>query len=370
EHRGQAIKNSLAARRAVRRGRRSRKTRYRAPRFNNRTRPSGWLPPSLQHRIETTLAWVERFRRLAPVVGIAQELVRFDMQKIANPEIAGVDYQQGTLAGYEVREYLLEKWGRACAYCGAGNVPLEIDHIHPRSKGGSDRVSNLTLACRACNQKKGNRPVKEFLAKKSDLLAKILSRAQSPLKDAAAVNTTRWALFGRLTHTGLPVETGSGGRTKFNRAGQEYPKAHWIDAACVGTSGEAVRLDPGTIPLRIRATGHGTRQVARTDTFGFPIRFCPKDKTHFGFRTGDLVRATVPSGKKAGIHVGRVAVRSSGSFNVRTGSGVVQGISHKHCRLLQRADGYGYSQIAKPKGMREQALSRPGMNAEVSRAIG
>ncbi|MDA8150604.1 MAG: hypothetical protein M0041_05690, partial [Nitrospiraceae bacterium] len=61
---------------------------------------------------------------------------------------------------------------------------------------------------------------------------------------------------------------------------------------------------------------------------------------------------------------------SSGSFNVRTGSGVVQGISHKHCRLLQRADGYGYSQIAKPKGMWEQALSLPGMNAGVSRAIG
>ena len=371
EHRGQAIKNSLAARRALRRGRRSRKTRYRAPRFNNRTRPSGWLPPSRKHRVETTLAWVERFRRLAPVAGIAQELVRFDTQQIETPEISGVEYQKGTLAGYEVREYLLEKWGRTCAYCGFGNMPLEIDHIHPRSKGGSDRVSNLTLACRACNQKKGNRPVEEFLSKKPDLLKKVLSRAQSPLKDAAAVNTTRWALFGRLKHTGLPVETGSGGRTKFNRAGQGYPKAHWIDAACVGEAGEAVRLDPGTIPLRIRATGHGTRQVARTDTFGFPIRFCPKDKTHFGFRTGDLVRATVPSGKKAGIHVGRVAVRSSGSFNVRTARGLVQGISHKHCRLLQRADGYGYSftSIAQ-KGKAGTALSLPGMNAEVSRAIG
>ena len=158
---------------------------------------------------------------------------------------------------------------------------------------------------------------------------------------------------------------------KFNRAGQGYPKAHWIDAACVGEAGEAVRLDPGMIPLRSRATGHGTRQVARTDTFGFPIRFCPKDKTHFGFRTGDLVRATLPSGKKSGTHVGRVALRSSGSFNIRTGSGVVQGISHKHCRLLQRADGYGYSftSIAH-KGEAGASLSLPGMNAGVSRAIG
>ncbi|MEB3828486.1 HNH endonuclease, partial [Phormidium sp. CCY1219] len=69
-------------------------------------------------------------------------------------EVSGVEYQQGELFGYEVREYLLEKWGRKCAYC-AENTPLEVEHIHPQSKGGSDRVSNLTLACHPCNQSKG-----------------------------------------------------------------------------------------------------------------------------------------------------------------------------------------------------------------------
>ncbi len=149
-HRGPQIKKKLDQRRAFRRRRRGH-LRYRKPRFANRTRPEGWLPPSLRHRVDSTVSWVERLRSLVPVSGLSQELVRFDMQKIDNPEIAGVEYQQGTLAGYEVREYLLEKWGRTCAYCGAGNVPLEIDHIHPRSQGGSDRVSNLTLACRVCN---------------------------------------------------------------------------------------------------------------------------------------------------------------------------------------------------------------------------
>ena len=363
EHRGQAIKNSLAARRASRRGRRSRKTRYRAPRFDNRTRPAGWLPPSLQHRVETTSSWLNRFRRCAPVSGISLELVKFDLQKQENPEIGGIEYQQGTLAGYEVRESLLEKGGRTCAYCQAKEVPLEIDHIHPRSLGESDRISNLTLACRPCNRKKGNFPVETFLAKKPDLLSRILVRAKAPLKDAAAVNATRWALFGRLKQTGLPVETGSGGRTKWNRAGQKYPKAHWIDAACVGSSGASVRLDPQMTPLRIQSTGHGTRQVARTDRYGFPMRLCPKTKTVFGFRTGDLVRTVVPSGKKAGTHVGRVAVRSSGRFNIRTGSGMVQGISHKHCRLLQRADGYGYSFQTKGRG-----AFLPAVNGGVSNA--
>ncbi|EAY56097.1 MAG: putative endonuclease, partial [Leptospirillum rubarum] len=215
-HRGAAIKKKLDQRRAFRRRRRG-NLRYRKPRVDNRTRPDGWLPPSLRHRVDTTLSWVDRLRRRVPVTGISQELVRFDMQKIENPEISGVEYQQGTLAGYEVREYLLEKWGRTCAYCGSENVPLEIDHIHPRSLGGSDRVSNLTLACRSCNLKKGNRPVGEFLAKTPERLSMILARAKAPLKDAAAVNTTRWALFQALKATGLPVETASGGRTKYNR---------------------------------------------------------------------------------------------------------------------------------------------------------
>jgi hypothetical protein len=62
-----------------------------------------------------------------------------------------------------------------------------------------------------------------------------------------------------------------------------------------------------------------------------------------GFRTGDLVKAVVPSGKKTGTHMGRVAVRSTGSFNVTTVAGTIQGISHKYCRRLHRADGYGYT---------------------------
>ena len=352
-HRGPQIKKKLDQRRAFRRRRRG-NLRYRKPWFDNRTRPKGWLPPSLQHRVDSTVSWVERLRRLVPVSGLSQELVRFDMQKIANPEIAGVEYQQGTLAGYEVREYLLEKWGRTCAYCGAGNVPLEIDHIHPRSQGGSDRVSNLTLACRTCNQKKRNRPVGEFLSKKPDLLKKILARAQAPLKDAAAVNATRWALFQALKSTGLPVETGSGGRTKFNRARLGLPKTHSLDAACVGI---VDRVSGGQGPvLSIKAAGRGAYQRTRLDAFGFPRGYLTRKKTHVGFATGDLVRATVPSGKKAGTYTGRVAVRARGIFNIQTGQGLVKDVPARFCRLLQRSDGYGYSvQTLQQKGVAHSA---------------
>lgn len=180
-HRGQQIKNDLESRRAIRRNRRSRNTRYRQPRFLNRTRPDGWLAPSLNSRIENILTWVNRITRYAPITGISQELVKFDLQAMQNPEISGKEYQRGELAGYEVRQYLLEKWERKCAYCGVENVPLEVEHIHPKSEGGTNRVSNLTIACHECNQVKGNRDIKYFLAKKPDTLSRILRQAKLPL---------------------------------------------------------------------------------------------------------------------------------------------------------------------------------------------
>ena len=127
KHRGFAIRDALTSRRQLRRSRRARKTRYRQPRFLNKTRPEGWLAPSLQSRIDNIKTWVERLRKLAPIQAISQELVRFDMQLMANPDIQSQEYQQGTLAGYETREYLLEKWGRQCAYCGVKDVPFQVE---------------------------------------------------------------------------------------------------------------------------------------------------------------------------------------------------------------------------------------------------
>ena len=210
KHRGRQVSEALTARRSMRRRRRG-QLRYRSARFLNRgNKQKGWLAPSLQHRVDTSMAWVNRLQRLAPISAISTELVRFDMQAMENPEISGVQYQQGILAGYEVREYLLEKWGRTCAYCDAKNLPFQIEHIEPKAKGGSNRISNLTLSCNACNQRKGARLIKDFLAKHPARLAKILTGAKRPLKDAAAVNTTRWALVNALKTTGLAVETAHG----------------------------------------------------------------------------------------------------------------------------------------------------------------
>ena len=162
-------------------------------------------------------------------------------------------------------------------------------------------MSNLTISCQDCNQKKNNLTASEFGH------PEVQRQALAPLKDAAAVNAARYAIGDALKSLGLPVSFWSGGRTKFNRTRQGYPKAHWIDAACVGELGEHVRLDRAMAVLQIKAV--------------------------------------ILSGKKAGTHTGKVAVRTSGYFNVSTDAGVIQGISNKYCSLIHRADGYAYPKV-------------------------
>ena len=330
-HRGQQIHDALLGRKQLRSSRRSRKLRYRPARFNNRCCPDGWLPPSLQSRIENIITWVSRLSRVTPITGISQELVRFDTQFMQNPEISGIEYQQGELSGYEVREYLLEKWERKCAYCGTSNIPLEIEHITPKSRGGSNRVSNLTLACNRCNTKKGHQTASEFG------YPQIQTQAKQPLKDATVINATRWALYERLKLTGAPVEVGSGGRTKYNRIKQNYPKLHWIDAACIGESGRIVFIHKQIQPLFIKAVGHGRRQRCRPDSFGFPKAHAPLLKKFMGFQTGDIVKAKIPRGKSIGTHIGRIAIRYRPSFRLNGFD-----VHPKYLTILHHSDGYSY----------------------------
>ncbi|MFQ5980397.1 MAG: RNA-guided endonuclease IscB [Candidatus Heimdallarchaeota archaeon] len=132
------MSKKLTEHRMYRRTRRSNKTRYRPPRFDNRRREKGWLAPSIQHKFDSHLRLIRKFQKMLPITQIIVEVATFDPQKLQNPEIRGVEYQQGELQGYEVREYLLHKWGRMCAYCGKTNIPLEIEHIIPKSCGGSE----------------------------------------------------------------------------------------------------------------------------------------------------------------------------------------------------------------------------------------
>lgn len=337
-HHGRLIKKKLEKRASQRRNRRFRKTRYRKARFLNRTKSKGWLAPSLMHRIYNTMTIVNRLCTLVNVTGISLELAKFDTQAMQTPDIAGVMYQRGELAGYEVREYLLEKFNRTCIYCGIKNVPLQIEHVIPRALGGSDRVSNLVIACEKCNKNKGKQRIEEYLKDKPLLLKKIKKQIKVPLKDAAAMNATRWELLGKIKLLYKPIECGTGATTKFNRVKQNLPKEHWIDACCVGKNTPKLQSIKIT-PLFIKSYGRGSRQIWQTDSYGFPKHPRAKEKEKYGFRTGDLVKAIVLKGKRIGVYIGRVVTRACGYFTV----GQVAGIHFRYIKLLQRNDGYGYS---------------------------
>lgn len=335
-HRGWLVKDKLEKRRSLRRGRRNRNLRYRPARFNNRRRAEGWLPPSLMSRVENITNYLKRIQKFVPVNSVSQELVRFDTQLMQNPDISGVEYQQGTLHGFEVKEYLLEKWGRECVYCKKKNVPLQVEHIVPKSKGGSDRPSNLTVSCEPCNLKKGAKSIGEFLSGKPDLLKRIKAQMKRPLKDAAAVNATRYKLKKELESFGLPLELSTGGRTKFNRTQQGYQKDHWIDATCIGASGEAVNIN-GVKPLQIKAMGRGSSAIHSLKDQQTGKRPC-KNKWICGFQTGDIVK--VLAGKHAGKW-GRVSSIDFDKKSLKIGSKKASG-PLKNVKLLQKTDGYSY----------------------------
>jgi 5-methylcytosine-specific restriction endonuclease McrA len=335
-HRGEQVHANKVRQRNARRRRRSANLRHRAPRCANRGIASGWLAPSLLSRVGNVVTWSQRLSKWAPLSRIEVERVRFDSQLLQNPEIAGTQYQQGTLAGWEARAYLLVKYEYRCAYCSMTDTPFEVDHILPRSRGGSNRISNLCLACHACNQQKGDQTAAEFGH------PQVEAQAKRSLKDAVAVNATRFKVVEALRVLGLPIGTWTGGRTRWNRARFAVEKTHALDALCVG---DVAGVRPGKLKtLAIKASGRGDHCRTNWTQEGFPRGYKMRQKQVRGFKTGDRVRAVVPAKlKPAGIHVGRVQVRKSGSFALKARDRDLDGISAQYVHLIQRADGYDYA---------------------------
>lgn len=338
------IKSKLNSKRGHRRFRRN-KLRYRPARFNNRKRIDGWIPPSLQSRVDNIESWFNKLIKLCPLTHVSYENVKFDTQLITNPNIKGVEYQQGTLTGYEIREYLLEKFSRQCMYCKVKNTPLEVEHITPKSRGGTNRIDNLGLACHKCNQLKGNKTAEEFGFKD------IQKQVKKTLKDASIVTATRWKVYELLNNTGLKVECGTGARTKMNRIKLNLPKTHYYDSCCVGKSTPEKLYFKTDIVVFIKNIGRGIRQRTTLDKYGFPKSYSPRQKYFFGFMSGDMVKANIPNGKYKGVWFGSVACRSSGSFNINLKKGRIQGVHNKYCKLIQKADGYKYSLERREMGL-------------------
>ena len=337
EHRGKVIKRSLDNRRTIRRSRRNRKTRYRACRFNNRTRLEGWIAPSVKSRADNVINFIKKYKRLLNIDKVMIERVSFDTAQMSSDvELYGTDYQRGSLYQTKLRDFVFSRSNGKCSYC--GKPAEEIDHIIPRSKGGTDSVNNLTASCRACNEKKSNLSLKDF----GKLVGKDFSKLEPKKlpKHASIVQSARNYMIREISKLVADTKSYDAWLTKYNREELGLPKQHYYDALSVGNIQDYKFLTDKV--LIISAKGRGSRQMCRMDRFGFP-RTSPKgSKSVKGFQTGDIVKAVVPSGLKVGEYLGRVAVRSNGYFNIETSDCLIQGIGYKFCRLLQRNDGYSY----------------------------
>ena len=343
EHRGHVIKRNMDSRRAVRRHRRNRKTRYRPARFLNRTKPKGWLAPSVKSRADNVVNFIKKYKKLLNIDKVMIEHVSFDVaQMTAGTNLIGTAYQQGPLYDTNLREFVFSKTNGQCSYCGA--KAEEIDHIVPRANGGTNSTHNLTPACRSCNEKKSNLSLKDF--------GKLMNKDYSHLepkklpKHAAIVQAARNYTIRKIKDIIPNTISYASWMTKYNRDKLGLPKEHYYDALSVGNVA-SYKFFTNKI-LVISAKGRGSRQMCRVDKFGFP-RTSPKgSKLVEGFQTGDMVKAIVPKGlKKGGEYLGKVAVRSSGKFDIqikiKTKTKTIEGIGHKYCHIIQRGDGYLYN---------------------------
>ena len=339
EHRGHLIKRDLDKRRAVRCSRRNRKTRYRPARFLNRTKPKGWLAPSVKSRADNVINFIKKYKKLINIDKVMIENVSFDTaQMTANNNLIGTDYQQGPLYQTKLRSYLFKKYNGQCVYCGA--KATEIDHVVPKSSGGTNSTYNLVASCRSCNEKKSNLTLKEF--------GKIMNKNYSHLepkklpKDAAIVQTARNYMVKEITKLVSNTTLHDAWMTKYNREELGLPKEHYYDALSVGEIPSKFNFLTDKV-LTISAKGRGSRQMCRVDRYGFPRTSAKTSKTVKGFQTGDMVKAIVTRGSKQGEYLGRVVVKTKGSFSIKAKNSLVDGIGYKYCHLIQRGDGYLYS---------------------------
>ena len=233
----QGVSQRIQKRAMYRNNRRSR-LRYRKPRFDNRAIPKGWLAPSIEHKLDSHIRFIDKVKELLPITNIIVEVANFDIQKIKNPDIQGEEYQQGEQMGFwNLREYILHRDNHECQNPNCKNKDknpiLQVHHIVFKSNGGTDMPSNLITLCNKChtstNHKKG-----KFLHEWQTIKPKIKG-----FKDATFMSMVRWRLANLL---GCAYTYGYVTKTKRIELGLE--KSHYNDAFVIAGGSNQIRVEP------------------------------------------------------------------------------------------------------------------------------
>lgn len=319
------IVDLLSSRRELRRGRRNRKTRYRAARFDNRRRKDGWFAPSVSERVNSHLTIVRKTLSMLPISKVTVETASFDIQKIKNPMVEGADYQKGEqLDFWNVREYVLFRDGHQCqCYKGKSkDKVLNVHHIESRKTGG-DTPNNLITLCETCHTGYHRGTV---------TLPKSIKRGMR-FRDAAFMGIMRWAFYNKLkeelTPQGIEVRHTYGYITKNTRIEHKLPKEHFIDARCI--SGNPKAKPHGEVFYQKKVRCHN-RQIHKLSILkGGKRKLNQSEYKVKGFRLFDKVEY---QGEEYFIF-GR---RKTGFFDIRNLSGekVNKGsLSYKKIKFLE-----------------------------------
>lgn len=304
-------------RRIYRRNRRSRKTWYRQSRFLNRKRPEGWLAPSIQHKLDTHLKLVDKVSKMLPISRAIVEVAAFDIQKIKNPEIEGIDYQNGEQKGFwNVREYVLYRDNHTCQHCHGKSKDkiLETHHLESRQVGG-DRPENFLTLCQTCHDGVFKGRIK-------------LKVKPSKGFRAETFMTMVWrSLVDELRKKGYPTDHTFGYITKGERIELGFEKSHVNDAFVIAGGTGQIDRAAGTYAIKqVRKCNRKLFKGPRSAIKNTAPRFI------YGFRRYDKVLWC----SKECFIFGR---RSTGYFDLRMlgGAKVHASAKAKDCRLLERA---------------------------------
>lgn len=321
------ITKLIATRLQCRRTRRNRKTRYRKPRFLNRThaKKKGWLAPTILNRINAHLKIVDNIIKILPVTKIIVETASFDIQKMKSPNITGKEYQQGEqLNSWNVREYVLFRDNHTCQYCHgkSGDKILNTHHIESRKTGGN-APNNLITLCKTCHHRYHAGEIK------------LKQKRGSSFRDAAFMGIMRKTFMEMLkqSYPKLKIKNTFGYITKNTRIRNGLPKEHYIDAYCIAGNMDAVRLPYYWYQKQVR---RHNRQIHKMSILKGGVR--KRNQAPYlvhGFRLFDKVKVK----GQLGFIFGR---RTSGSFDVRRldGTKISAGISHKKLELISKRKTY------------------------------
>jgi len=303
-------------RKQYRRFRRYHKTWYRQPRFDNRKKPEGWLAPSIQHKLDSHIKVVKNASSFLPVSDVVVEVASFDIQKIKNPAITGIGYQQGQQKDFaNVRAYVLHRDGYTCRHCQgkSGDKILEVHHIVSRQIDG-DRPENLITLCQKCHSK--------VTLKKMPLNIK----SSNGFKPETFMTTVRWKLINHLREMGYAVVPTYGYITKENRKSLGLPKSHANDAFAL--DGIIPPIKSG-VTYQIKQVRKCNRKLFKGDRSHIPNT---APRLLFGFQRYDKVCYR----EVECFILGR---RTRGYFDLRKldGTKVHTDAKAKECRLLESA---------------------------------